>query len=490
MLYILNEKKLTTKERNSLDSKQFGLPSKRKFPLTDEDHIRMAIKYFKSCDPINRNELAKNINKRAKELNMKIKVGKDNPFHKYAAPAIVKESDTSTYFEEEIINLPKGYNKLQNHLNHLMNIKVYDKKDLLSLEEYIRNNHMLDDGIKAGDESYYIIEKINRIMDLQYKNFLEYKNYEDNSNEYLFYRLINDVCISIIFKKYGDFGHIENELKILGEILENTKCNYYYIYRKVFECMWQYNIASDEFHKSGKNVTFTNKNAEKLSEILDITIYRSNRNINNDIKTENIFDIVLQNINHINFLNITDYLKTAKIEIEKQLYIITSSINFPTKQFLQPYIYSDILPNQLGNKGPQINNSVYSTISYLNNILRPENIKRLFKNKMMTDLSSIHLLMLTKCKKYIRNIFTGKDCYSDNLYFGIKDENIYLITFMNYTANSRPVRVIMRGPIRTIRMNTVQRMSFMCRRRRAGTICVGALSLLQSAKMLTTLWTL
>ena len=45
----LNE--MTAKERNDLPDSEFGVPSKRKFPLDTEAHVRSAIKFFNYVDP-------------------------------------------------------------------------------------------------------------------------------------------------------------------------------------------------------------------------------------------------------------------------------------------------------------------------------------------------------------------------------------------------------------------------------------------------------
>jgi hypothetical protein len=89
-LYITLEDTLTSKERNELSDEIYGLPYKRKYPLTDEEHVRKAIQFFNYSDISDEKELAKNINKRAKELNMKIEIGEKNRFGLYADTDIIK----------------------------------------------------------------------------------------------------------------------------------------------------------------------------------------------------------------------------------------------------------------------------------------------------------------------------------------------------------------------------------------------------------------
>lgn len=64
------EAKLTSKQRNKLDDTQFGIPSLRKYPLTDKKHVLQAVRFFNKAPEEHKPELARNIVKRAKELNM------------------------------------------------------------------------------------------------------------------------------------------------------------------------------------------------------------------------------------------------------------------------------------------------------------------------------------------------------------------------------------------------------------------------------------
>lgn len=85
MVYTINlqEKALSSKERNKLDDKEFGIPEERKYPLNDEAHVRAAVKFFNKVEPKYEESLARRIIKRIKELNLNIQVGEDNKLSKY-----------------------------------------------------------------------------------------------------------------------------------------------------------------------------------------------------------------------------------------------------------------------------------------------------------------------------------------------------------------------------------------------------------------------
>ena len=78
--------KLSAKDREKLPDDVFGLPKERRYPMPDKSHLYAAIRFFDKADPKDRKELAKNINRRAKELNVKI-VAKC-PFMRYLSPEV------------------------------------------------------------------------------------------------------------------------------------------------------------------------------------------------------------------------------------------------------------------------------------------------------------------------------------------------------------------------------------------------------------------
>ena len=75
---------MTAEERNKLPDSAFGIPSKRKYPLDTEAHVRSAIRFFNYCDKEDEETLAKNIIKAMKKFDITdIKVSDKNRFYKY-----------------------------------------------------------------------------------------------------------------------------------------------------------------------------------------------------------------------------------------------------------------------------------------------------------------------------------------------------------------------------------------------------------------------
>ena len=83
MKVIITEEKLKYKDR-----KNFGLPKLKKYPMPDEEHVLLAIRFFNWCYKKYgikaEKELAKNIKKYITKYQIKnINVGDNNRFSKY-----------------------------------------------------------------------------------------------------------------------------------------------------------------------------------------------------------------------------------------------------------------------------------------------------------------------------------------------------------------------------------------------------------------------
>lgn len=80
----LLEEKLSSKQRNQIDSNQFGLPSQRRYPMPDKAHVMAAIRMFNHVEPQYEKELAKNIIKKMKQYKISPDtVGENNRLRKY-----------------------------------------------------------------------------------------------------------------------------------------------------------------------------------------------------------------------------------------------------------------------------------------------------------------------------------------------------------------------------------------------------------------------
>ena len=101
------EGKLSAKDRKNIKDKDYGIPSKRKYPMPDESHVRSAIQMFNHVDSADEAELARNIKKKIKQYGMSVDVGKENRFSKYYKAA--NENGVLTAQVREFATNNSGY---------------------------------------------------------------------------------------------------------------------------------------------------------------------------------------------------------------------------------------------------------------------------------------------------------------------------------------------------------------------------------------------
>ena len=118
------EAKINTEDRNKLPDSAFGIPSKRKYPLTDKDgnldekHVLQAVRFFNKADESDKEELAKNILKAAKKLKMDYSNWKD--VLKYAGEVVEEYMIDSWNLEDAKKICMRIHNKAQSDKHPLL----------------------------------------------------------------------------------------------------------------------------------------------------------------------------------------------------------------------------------------------------------------------------------------------------------------------------------------------------------------------------------
>ena len=128
------EATLTAADRKSLSDSDYGLPSKKKYPMPDESHVRSAIRFFNHVDSEDEAELARNIKKKIKKFGMSVEVGVKNRFSKYYKESALLESTSfikNWLYENNIIDA----NSLSKWMKR--NIKYSNMTKLMSPEELV-----------------------------------------------------------------------------------------------------------------------------------------------------------------------------------------------------------------------------------------------------------------------------------------------------------------------------------------------------------------
>lgn len=132
--------KLTTEKRKQMKAEDFGIPSKRMYPLwntggeeSDRKHVMSAVRLFGHASDEDKHELALNILKRAKELNIdssgwdRINAWANKDTDKPKQEAYVPLSEFDHYFQEGMFGkkvseeLVNKFTKYINDINEMSN---------------------------------------------------------------------------------------------------------------------------------------------------------------------------------------------------------------------------------------------------------------------------------------------------------------------------------------------------------------------------------
>ena len=221
--------KLSAAQLKALPDSMFGLPKTRQYPMPDKAHVIKAIQFFKYCKDADKPELAKNINRRAKELKMQIKVQPTSAFYKYADKAILKEATLVQEFhigqlspivtlQPEVIRMNFGNGKMEDTTGPLERLsKLWGSKK--SLEE--KNAGTADIVTDAVHEHYEINASMLEVLEnIDFMSYMQTSWPNDDNDFNLSRRLYsrdnefyNRIQDSIKARKLDD---IINQLKAMG----------------------------------------------------------------------------------------------------------------------------------------------------------------------------------------------------------------------------------------------------------------------------------
>ena len=204
--------KLTSKQLQSLPDELFGLPKTRQYPLPDETHIRKAIQFFKFCKEEDRKELANNIVRRAKELQMKIKVQPSSVFYKYAKKHLSRDG--------EII--------LEFHIGQLSPIVPIQREQILSKWTFSKEKDTQMDRLRkiwGMDKS--VSEKGEKSFDILKEFLLDNNDTLDTNALFAFenFKEIGYMTNSIPSSDKGDvlaIRNLERDQEAINFITQNT----------------------------------------------------------------------------------------------------------------------------------------------------------------------------------------------------------------------------------------------------------------------------
>jgi hypothetical protein len=464
---------LSTKQRHALEESQFGLPKDRKYPLTDESHVRKAIQYFKACAPGKRNELSKNINKRAKELGMQIKISKDSVFYKFADKNIVKESAVDDYEFRSLLESASledtnmGINAMLVFIEREQ-AKVWQSTSshelaLVKMEEAIYRQISVQPHFKIEsivspmkDPNYNPMALVNINLKKFYKNYFDYMEYEGfksfgdrKMNDFITHIYEDIFCylINLICSDDTDNKKFMAKTRLIRELLEHTYSNNYYVARKVLElryaCAVELAKAPREHDVPGENyypnhLPDYTRILEEVNDLLTLAVEKQATPMGRHIlSTTKVVDILFDA--NINLVNSVEYLKFMRNEMESEIDIITLTDATKWKN-REDYTAIDFLMSEVDKEHRE---PITSILAMLSNTLRKENIT-MYNRDYTLELNDLDIIAFEEFALG-RSLYVGKDYKGDNVYYAFDHDSLYLLGKTNTPGELLYIRLYEEG---------------------------------------------
>ena len=439
MFAIVNEEKLSTDDRKNLDRKLFGLPEHRKYPLNDKEHVRKAIQFFKFCPAKDKNELAKNINKRIKELDMKIEVSKDNPFYKYSNKMEISVTESANSLKHGDINWFYKIDDVISNCKYSDRVKMFFDnfigkapshvyRDIKDIEhEACAIIHPListyNDMREKDDDFKYInpMGALNIIMNDIYTDYLDYMDYASpcKPTAKLYYLIINDIFSSAIGKIQTEtnYNYIDREITLISSLLTQIPGKPRFVLRKLYELREQILISLSWFNNKD-TIERMKVYLNEINKLKDITHASVVDETGGYDDFEYLLHIVMDpNNNVVKFSTVENHLKYVKRECEKELLGLYKSRN---TRDLNGYIRTSL------DDGTPTH--IKEIIDHVNYAIHPECVRSIINYSTSIHLYWHQLMLVSKLDNYADYIYIAKTKFMDEVYFAIKGENIYLIT--------------------------------------------------------------
>lgn len=463
---------LTSKERKALSDEVFGLPKDRKYPLTDEAHVRKAIQYFKFCAPGKRNELSKNINARAKELNMELEISKDSTFYKYADKNIVKESAYDAFEYRRLVEI--GGDEITNIINGIQKeIRVTVAQSL----EKLLNEPTLAHFLKVEDEllkkiSYPAFQKVynttgtehlinpithvNKAMSKAYDllfGFMKYNQPELNfSTHYLITGIFEDIFFYMddVIQNCGCTtsecscsGKLTHKIELLKEITAHYHCNIRYVVRKLQELSVAAFIQTRMLVKEPDSPEHKEieRNLLKMRMILtdagNYMIRQCKKDFDPTIENRQMVFDTLKSVGTMNVINSTNYLNVLKHELQSEVKFVSldRSMAVRSETYQQLRFFNDVVDRN--------HSEIFDILTLLENEINKCNVGFYNKNYSIC-LDSKDLIVFSELDKFQR-MYTGKDINGDNVYYGVCSDKLYLLGKTNVPGQYVLIKLYEKG---------------------------------------------
>lgn len=391
---ILLDEKLSAEDRNNLKDSDFGLPESRSFPLNDESHIRSAIRFFKFAKKSEKRELAKNINKKLKQFDMKVKVSKSNPFYSYVDRTALLESYDNEYIKKEL--------------------GIESERELYQLDCDFCNKYFYDILKNPGPISLWLKTKIqDKYLNIcrAYDDYFDYIKHELNNTyaSMLQYKICNDLLIPF---ENGDNFNDDTVVTAFNSLIEINGVNMVAIIRNLlFYCtikeddtkahVLALRLIAGGYTRKPFNISLFDNGMDR--ELIDLCDIIPNTRCTNE------------------------YLNSLKKENENRLYIINKDIpeTKPNNYLMEHEVESYSISRKI---------KIMKDFDFHNTdmIIMGQQLR----------LNDIDIMRLCSVKEYIDVVVGGTLRDGTRIYYGINTDNsiLYLIyTSTNKTSTQQPV---------------------------------------------------
>lgn len=215
---------MTKAELEKIKSSDFGLPKQRKYPMHDREHVLKAIQMFHHCPEKDRKELAGNIERKARQYD--IKISKKSLVAKYINPNSSVLTEEVQMWQDggkkiyqpvisELVEINAKIDKCNNiYLNSDWHIEKID-----DLRELVREHNKL---VGVGDCFIYLGD----IVSDEWNDYLENEAYEYiswlNGAVKILVRGNNDLLSDEFYTSKCGFDYIVTALKYKNYIFSHA----------------------------------------------------------------------------------------------------------------------------------------------------------------------------------------------------------------------------------------------------------------------------
>ena len=454
---IVLEAEISYFDRQNLLPSEFGIPNKRKYPIHNEEHVKLAIKFFNNCDPSEERELAQNILKKIDRFGITdVKVSASNKFKPYYDEALRKSKDNKTTNKSKEKNASniERYNSIKD--------KISSTKDKISsrMETILKREIAIMEGSFENSDYADILRICNHLSDSEFRRISFYDTYRDS--KFVIKRIIKrENGVAAGFLDVYQFPSKPEIAQIVIAVAND------YRGRGIADEMVKELLNSDLHSTHDFSMYYWTAHPENTASI-NLALKNGFKDMNHrDSYGRNVYLKKIKDVDTISMDDIPSYLKplinteaviTENSFVTSDMALLSEADNKMYSQKLKQYLYQERIKN---NKSTII---LYDTIKRMNPDIKRTYIKLdMYKRQnIFVDLSYYHELFLKNNTyrmdravnfyfDFLNRLIDNKEInnqYSKRTIFIPIDSGIWPIKpdtdIFDYKANLNPISIIFR----------------------------------------------